>query len=52
MAKLDNQENDDGNVNDSSYLRSGSENIISQIDYKSASKGPQIKAAIAGIFAM
>ncbi|XP_046640468.1 facilitated trehalose transporter Tret1-like isoform X2 [Daphnia pulicaria] len=48
MVKSNNQEDDDGSVNDSSYLRSGSENQNSQIDYKNASKGPQIKAAIAG----
>lgn len=48
MVKSNNQEDDDGSVNDSSYLRSGFENPNSQIDYKNASKGPQIKAAIAG----
>lgn len=47
MAQTTNQKDDDESVNDSSYLRSG-DNNCSQIDYKYASKGPQIKAAIAG----
>jgi hypothetical protein len=47
MAQTTNEKDDDESVNDSSYLRSG-DNNCSQIDYKYASKGPQIKAAIAG----
>lgn len=47
MGKLD-MEYDDVGTNDSSHLQSGS-GINSKIDYKFASKGPQIKAALAGI---
>uniref|UniRef100_A0A0P5PFR2 Putative Solute carrier family 2, facilitated glucose transporter member n=1 Tax=Daphnia magna TaxID=35525 RepID=A0A0P5PFR2_9CRUS len=46
MGKLD-MEYDDVGTNDSSHLQSGS-GINSKIDYKFASKGPQIKAALAG----
>jgi hypothetical protein len=46
MDKSNNLKDDDGTVNDSSCLQLGSDNC--QIDYKYASKGPQIKAAIAG----
>lgn len=50
MAKSNDPNDDDESVNDSSYLRSESgDKCSSQIDYKYATKGPQIKAAIAGI---